>query len=221
MKLHKDWTARALALIALTAAIGGGTAFAAGHYLITSTKQIKPSVLKSLRKRGPAGPVGPQGAQGAQGPKGSTGSSGTNGSNGVNGAVAAYHAGTGSSPVSLTDASGKTVISKTLPAGSYVINADVSIDAQQMNSSTGVAISCDLAWSGGSEGKAWVSPWDVANDDTANGAIVWNLAGTVSSQSTVTISCSDDSGAGGAPDVNSASVSAAGDITAVQATSVS
>jgi hypothetical protein len=221
MKLRKDWTARALALVALAAAIGGGSAFAAGRYLITSTKQIKPSVLKSLKKAGPAGP------QGAQGPKGSTGSAGTNGTNGDNGtngnngAVAAYHAGTASSPVSLTDASNKTVVTKTLPAGSYVINADVSVDAQQMNSSAGVAIACELSWVGGSESKAYVSPWNSGNDDTANGAMVWNLAGTVSSQSTVTISCSDDSGPGGIPDVSSASASAAADITAVQATSVS
>lgn len=43
----------------------GGTAFAAGHYLITSTRQIKPSVLATLR--GAAGKRGPQGPQGVPG----------------------------------------------------------------------------------------------------------------------------------------------------------
>ena len=49
--------ASALALAALFFALGGGAAVAANHYLITSTKQIKPSVLKQLKgARGPAGP---------------------------------------------------------------------------------------------------------------------------------------------------------------------
>jgi hypothetical protein len=34
--------------LALVLALGGGTAWAAHHYSITSTKQIKPSVLKKL-----------------------------------------------------------------------------------------------------------------------------------------------------------------------------
>lgn len=218
MTFRRDWTARALALVALVVAVGGGTAFAARHYLITSTKQIKPSVLKSLRRAGPAGPQGPQGPAGA---KGANGTNGTNGSNGANGAVAAYYAGTGATAVSLTDAASKTVLSKTLPAGSYVVNADVTADAQQMNSSAGVALSCYLQWAGGSEFKSWVSPWDSNDDSTANGTISWNLAANLSSASTVTISCTDYSGTNGAQDTNSATISASADITAVQASGVS
>ena len=65
-----------------------GGAYAASHYLITSTKQISPKVLKSLTgKAGPAGPAGPAGAAGAgtAGAAGPQGPAGTNGSNGVKG----------------------------------------------------------------------------------------------------------------------------------------
>lgn len=44
--------ANVTATLALVIALGGGTAWAAHTYLITSTSQIKPSVLKKLR--GPA-----------------------------------------------------------------------------------------------------------------------------------------------------------------------
>ena len=45
-----------------------GAAIAASPYIITSTRQIKPNVLRVLRgTRGPVGPVGPQGAAGPAG----------------------------------------------------------------------------------------------------------------------------------------------------------
>ena len=46
-----------VAYLALFVVLGGGTAFAAKHYLITSTKQIKPNVLRALR--GATGATGP------------------------------------------------------------------------------------------------------------------------------------------------------------------
>jgi hypothetical protein len=62
-------------LLALFFALGG-TAIGAKHYLITSTSQIKPSVLKALQgKRGPQGPAGTNGANGANGAQGPAGPS--------------------------------------------------------------------------------------------------------------------------------------------------
>src|ERR1019366_898531 len=48
--------------LALLLVLAGGTAYAANHYLITKTSQIKPSVLKDLRGR-----AGSSGAPGALG----------------------------------------------------------------------------------------------------------------------------------------------------------
>ena len=71
--------------LALVFAMSGG-AYAAGRYVITSTKQISPKVLKSLQgKAGKAGANGAAGATGSQGPAGANGEDGVNGTNGANG----------------------------------------------------------------------------------------------------------------------------------------
>jgi hypothetical protein len=69
-----------ISVIALVFAMVGG-AYAAKKYVITSTGQIKPSVLKSLK--GQAGAAGQAGAPGTAGAKGDKGTDGTNGTNGV------------------------------------------------------------------------------------------------------------------------------------------
>jgi hypothetical protein len=77
--------ANVTATMALFFAISGG-AYAASKYLITSTKQISPTVLTSLKgKAGPAGKNGANGANGPAGPTGPQGPAGANGSSGANG----------------------------------------------------------------------------------------------------------------------------------------
>ncbi len=78
----------AIAWLALFVSLTG-TSFAASHYLITSTKQIKPSVLKQLRGKagsnGGKGAAGSDGSQGSQGVPGAAGPSGKTGEPGPNG----------------------------------------------------------------------------------------------------------------------------------------
>jgi hypothetical protein len=100
--------------LALVFAMSGG-AYAASRYVITSTKQISPKVLKSLQGKagangaqGPAGPTGPAGAQGPAGPVGGVGTKGDTGATGVQGPAG---------PAGPQGPAGTTGFTKTLPAG--------------------------------------------------------------------------------------------------------
>lgn len=75
--------ANVVATVALVFAMSGG-ALAASRYVIHSTKQISPKVLKKLR-----GKVGPKGAKGTTGATGATGATGTTGVAGTPGATGA------------------------------------------------------------------------------------------------------------------------------------
>lgn len=99
-----------LLTLALVFAMSGG-ALAAKKYLITSTKQISPSVLKSLKgangKNGAPGSQGPQGTPGVAGAKGDVGPQGPVGSEGKKGEPG---------PEGKAGASGQTGFTATLPA---------------------------------------------------------------------------------------------------------
>jgi hypothetical protein len=75
--------ANVTATLALVFAMSGG-ALAANHYLIHSTKQISPKVLKALR-----GKAGPKGSTGATGPTGATGAGGKEGAVGKDATIPA------------------------------------------------------------------------------------------------------------------------------------
>jgi hypothetical protein len=87
--------ANIVATMALVFAMSGG-ALAARSYLITSTAQISPRVLKKLdgagkarsTRRGATGPRGPEGEEGEEGEKGAKGERGEKGAAGLQGPAA-------------------------------------------------------------------------------------------------------------------------------------
>ncbi|HEX9482469.1 MAG TPA: hypothetical protein VF927_10240 [Solirubrobacteraceae bacterium] len=104
-----------------------GGALAANHYLINSTKQINPKVLKKLKgKTGTTGAAGKTGATGAQGTAGTTGKEGPQGKEGAPGTARAYAA--VSSAGVLNTARSKNVLSATLSStGIYCLKLPDSI----------------------------------------------------------------------------------------------
>jgi Collagen triple helix repeat (20 copies) len=140
-----------IATVALVFAFTGG-AYAAGKYVITSTKQIKPSVLKSLAgKPGPAGPagaagVGAPGAQGPAGPAGPQGSAGSAGAAGTNG-------------VSVTATESKAKIGPCEKGGSEFV------------SGSGKTFACN-----GKEGSPWTATGALPEGKTETGT--WSVVTT-------------------------------------------
>jgi hypothetical protein len=109
--------ANVTATLALFFAITGG-ALAARHYLVNSTNQINPKVLKQLRGQNGKSVTGPQGLKGdpgPAGPKGEPGAPGAKGEKGEKGEPGPSHAYS-------AIAHGSTNATATVPPGDYVVN---------------------------------------------------------------------------------------------------
>jgi len=134
--------ANVVATLALVLAMTGG-ALAANNYLVTSTKQIKPSVLKKLK-----GKTGKTGATGAPGAPGATGKEGPQGKEGAAGSAVAFaHVTDDSEPKTPLDAANSKNVSSVTEGSTDVFcisttvpikNAVGSVDAgaEKENGST-------------------------------------------------------------------------------------
>src|SRR3954469_5276601 len=115
MRRHLTY-ANVAAPLALVFAMSGG-ALAAKHYLVNSTSQINPKVLKKLR-----GHTGKTGATGKQGPAGAAGAQGATGAQGPMGPSNAFTA-VNTGFVETKFPENVTAVSVAVPAGSYVVTA--------------------------------------------------------------------------------------------------
>jgi hypothetical protein len=116
--------ATVIAVVALVLGMSGG-AWAAGKYLITSTKQIKPNVLKELK--GVAGAKGAQGVAGGTGPQGPAGPGGAAGKEGAVGAAGKEGAAGKDGKEGKEGKAGQTGFTETLPSektetGTWAVN---------------------------------------------------------------------------------------------------
>jgi hypothetical protein len=133
-----------LAIMALVVGMTGA-AFAAKKYVITSTSQIKPSVVKSLK--GKAGATGATGATGAQGPAGKDGTNGSNGKDGTDG----------------TDGTnGQSVVAGTEPGGVNCTEGGAKFEVEGSGTKT---YACN-----GEEGSPWAAGGTLPETETETGA---------------------------------------------------
>jgi hypothetical protein len=187
--------ANVVASLALFLALGGA-AFAATQLPRNSvgTGQLKPEAVTSgkiakktrnqlMGSRGPQGPQGKTGPKGTTGAKGATGAKGDTGARGLTGAdgagpafevfrEAAKAIGTSATPI----------LTQNLPAGSYVISADVALETPTAETE----VLCTL--SGGGEAFAGVLPGNHAL------TIPLSVTQTFTSAGTTTLSCLETSG---------------------------
>ena len=181
MRKHLNY-ANVTATLALVFAMSGG-ALAANHYLINSTKQINPKVLKKLTgKPGKNGTVGANGATGATGPTCPGGSPGTAGAKGEPGPSDTYEVEL-SAPTSATAADAtQTLTLSNLPAGAYAIYGKASIAPEEENTSSS---ECTLV-AGTDSDKSFVL---LSTENTFIVAVNTELTHTFASTGTVTMSC--------------------------------
>lgn len=121
MRLRLPSPAFVLAFAALLIAMTG-TAFGAKRYLIKSTKQISPRVIKKLQ--------GNRGVQGAQGARGQDGAAGTTGPRGPSDAIIGFDDAGGTITSATTSTSQTTISTLTnVPAGKYVYTAKFNVSS--------------------------------------------------------------------------------------------
>lgn len=141
------------ATVALVFSMSGG-ALAANHYLINSTSQVNPKVLKKLKgKDGANGANGAPGATGATGTTGATGGAGKEGPPGPAGTAVAYAyvGGTGVSPTlsNSKNISSVTRVGPGVTKGEYCITTTVpfqgvtGITDAEFGGGGGVTVSAD------------------------------------------------------------------------------
>jgi hypothetical protein len=183
MRRHLNY-ANVVATFALVFAMSGG-ALAAKHYLINSTKQINPKILKALKgNAGKPGPAGTPGAAGKEGPAGKEGAKGNQGLEGPRGPSDAYEA---SSPESTSVTTQPKELSVKLPAGSYDITGVTQL--QNFDSTHTATVRCDLKNGATDLTYAYIDAPVVVNSEFGDSDAVLHSTLETSTETTVVFTC--------------------------------
>jgi len=213
----RRFRAVAAVLVAVVALTAGGVAYAASRGGATISACVKHSdgVLYQAKRCGAkdkrltwnrSGPAGPAGAVGAVGKTGATGATGQTGQTGLTGppgppgsagAVAGFSvAQAADSDVSLTS-SAQTVLTLSLPAGSFLVDAKVVVSAAIVPPASPAFIEADCTLT---DGSANDSAFSIAPTEPT-GSIVravttvpLEIAVTADGSSTTTLACSEPLG---------------------------
>lgn len=166
--------ANVVATLALVFAMSGG-ALAAKHYLINSTRQINPKVLKKLR--------GNAGKSGAPGQAGATGQPGATGHEGARGPSDVYEVELGTSAPTLAGHT-RTLTLTNLPAGTYAISGTAFIGPEEQKPGHGF---CGLH----AEGDEAAGAAELTNIGAAEEAAVMSMeiTHTFAATGEVTMTC--------------------------------
>jgi len=139
------------------------------------------------------GPRGAQGKNAKNGKNGANGANGTNGTNGANGAVAGYSA---SKELLTTFTGGAEVsmVSKALPAGSYIVFAKTFIQASSTKQQKWGA-TCELSDGSMLDSSAFLGPLDELHAGAFGAGTTLSLeaAVTLKASTNVSLLCSDKS----------------------------
>jgi hypothetical protein len=203
-RLGRTPTVVLFALVLVVAAAGGAYAAGSGGKTITACVKKKGGALFQAKKCGkgnkkltwntvgPRGAAGAAGKAGSNGTNGTNGANGTNGTNGTNGAVAGLFASQSGSVDITNQTSLTTVITKTLPAGSFLINGTAGLSAGYTSSGQGVDDNCQLSDGSQTNNASWSGGMGaVFLVDVASGTVSMQLAVTSSTPSTVALKCDD------------------------------
>jgi len=141
---------------------------------------------------GPQGPRGHNGANGRNGREGNNGANGTNGTNGANGAAGGFST-SNELAKSITAAREITVLSKTLPAGSYIVLAKASVGGLASKAERW-AVVCELVDEALLDTSVFTGQLfgnGSATEFTGGATLALEAAATLKAPTTVSLRCSD------------------------------
>ena len=216
--LRRHSTPILLGLVAVAIA-GAGGAYAASGGTIAACVSHKGGTLYEAAKCKShdtkltwniQGPAGTNGTNGTNGVNGTPGMNGTNGTDGTTSTLAGYSAtATGIDFTAATSSSPATIGTLSLPAGSFMVNAKVQVNATSSGQGA-ILVYCTLAdGSAADHAELLQQLTNILGSEGASSSMPMNFPLTSTGASTVTLSCYGvNTGASGTLSANNVTIEA-------------